>query len=310
MASKNLKLALVREPEATGRVKEIFEELKQTLGIPLVPILYKAYAVYPKFLSRHWQAFKPLLLTEEFFDLCERLRADAYTRVHGYLKVPNLRSAMDSEQLSSGARHELIQEVELLYFLDEPVLLVSAIQMQAFDGPIGRTARTHSAGRVPMFPRPVVVEENTAPPQTRKIYEEIKQVFSTPALNLDYRILARWPDFLNDYWNALKPTVTSPIYQQSAQRVQQTALSLARDIPIPIELTLAELEDAGVGHSDLLRIVQITERFVHIFSALMLNVAIAKIGLEGGNGLSAHLPSDDSTVGPDQKRRTEPHRAA
>ena len=134
-----------------------------------------------------------------------------------------------------------------------------------------------------MRPRPVVVEETAAPPATCKIYQELKQSFGLPALNLDYRVLARWPDFLRDYWNLLKPMVSSPIYQESTQRVRETALGMAGQIPLPIELTLAQLDDAGVGHSDLRSIVQITESLINIFSALMLNITIAKIGLEGGN---------------------------
>jgi len=283
MPSKKLKLALVREPQATGRVKEIFEDLKRTLGVPLVPLLYKAYAAYPKFLNLHWSAFKPLLQTEEFFELCDRLRADAYTRVQSYFKVPDLRRQMDSEELSLGARYELNQDIDLLYFLDAPVLLIAVIQMQAFDGPVGQTRPIHSAGRILMRPRPVVVEETAAPPATCKIYQELKQSFGLPALNLDYRVLARWPDFLRDYWNLLKPMVSSPIYQESTQRVRETALGMAGQIPLPIELTLAQLDDAGVGHSDLRSIVQITESLINIFSALMLNITIAKIGLEGGN---------------------------
>ena len=84
------KLTLVRESEASGRTSQVFGELKAALGMPYVSLLYKAYAAYPKFLDLHWQAFKPVVETQEFFDLAERLRAEAYTRMHNYFRVPDL----------------------------------------------------------------------------------------------------------------------------------------------------------------------------------------------------------------------------
>jgi len=46
--------------------------VKAALGMPYVSLLYKAYAAYPKFLDLHWQAFKPVVETQEFFDRADR----------------------------------------------------------------------------------------------------------------------------------------------------------------------------------------------------------------------------------------------
>ena len=40
-------IRLIPEDEATGKVKEIYEDIKETLGIGFVPNLYRVMAVKP-----------------------------------------------------------------------------------------------------------------------------------------------------------------------------------------------------------------------------------------------------------------------
>ena len=51
---------LIAEEDAMGRVKEIYDDIKTTYGIPFVPNAYKAMAVYPEFLEAEWRKIKVL----------------------------------------------------------------------------------------------------------------------------------------------------------------------------------------------------------------------------------------------------------
>ena len=53
-------IRLVDESQATGRVKEIFEEIKQTFGLPFVPQLFRALATKPDQLESVWKQVKNL----------------------------------------------------------------------------------------------------------------------------------------------------------------------------------------------------------------------------------------------------------
>ena len=53
-------IRLVDESQATGRVKEIFEEIKQTFGLPFVPQLFRALAAKPDQLESVWKQVKNL----------------------------------------------------------------------------------------------------------------------------------------------------------------------------------------------------------------------------------------------------------
>ena len=46
---------LIPEEEATGKVKDLYEEIKEKLGIDFVPNLYRAMAANPEYLEANWR---------------------------------------------------------------------------------------------------------------------------------------------------------------------------------------------------------------------------------------------------------------
>jgi len=53
-------IRLMEESEATGKVKEIFEDIKATFGIPFVPDLFRAFGRKPDQLQAVWMQVKGL----------------------------------------------------------------------------------------------------------------------------------------------------------------------------------------------------------------------------------------------------------
>ena len=54
-------MKLISEEEATGKVKEIFENIKETLGIDFVPNLYRAMAPIPEYLETQWNKTRAIM---------------------------------------------------------------------------------------------------------------------------------------------------------------------------------------------------------------------------------------------------------
>ena len=52
---------MISEDQATGRVKEIYDEIKAQLGIDFVPNLYKVMAVKPGYLEANWNKVKTVM---------------------------------------------------------------------------------------------------------------------------------------------------------------------------------------------------------------------------------------------------------
>ena len=286
--SRKRRLSLVREADASGRTLEIYREIKTSLGVPHVNLIFQAYGAYPRFLDLMWKALQPAVETREFFQHADRLGAEAYTRTHNYFLIPDLCSSIRDIQFSTGAQHELTDVVELFHYNNPLLLLIAAMQLHAFeDGPTQRRTAATGTPHPVIEEKPVQITEESAPPPTRKIYDEIKRTFGVAFVNSDYQALARWPDFLSLYWNAFKPVASSPLYGESRHALRESALTLASDLPNAPQLSVEHMQDAGLSDEEISPAIHITEEFLENLSGLVLNVAFAKIALEGGNKLRA-----------------------
>lgn len=279
--SPNLKLA--PELPADERTGELFADITALLGVPSVGLVFRAYGAYPAFLELFWQSVRPAVTDALFFALADRLRASAYTRVYSYFSVPDFCAHAEQMRLSPGARQELTSTVELLYYHNALQLLLAAVALLAFDRPIGHAPQSSQPADHPIYRvRPVLVEEAAATPRVLRIYDDIKRVFGAPVVNTDFRAFARFPDFLEDFWAVLRPLTESPLYTESQFGMQDAALALARDFPAPVSFGKELLENAGIDDDAIAAVIRATELFLKILSSALLNLAIAKIGLEGG----------------------------
>lgn len=52
---------MVSENEGSAKTKAIYEEIKNTLGIPIVPNLFKAMGANPNYLQATWDLFKAVM---------------------------------------------------------------------------------------------------------------------------------------------------------------------------------------------------------------------------------------------------------
>lgn len=283
MAWKRQKLRLVPESEADPEVLEIYGQIRHALGLPYLNPMFQALGAYPNYFRVFWNALRPDLETGEFFSLSQRLGAEAYTRVHNYLNVPDLARRIQEMEFSAGAQEELREVIDLYLYNNSVLLLIAAAQMQGFENP---SASPHPASAPAEHPsrleRPVLVDERNAPPETRRIYEDIKKTMGSPILNTSYINFGRWPDFLREYWAALKPVMQTPLYEQNRLAIHNSALALANEVPRPLSLPPTQLEEAGVSESDLDAVIHITDFFLEQLSKQLLNISFAKIGLQGG----------------------------
>jgi alkylhydroperoxidase/carboxymuconolactone decarboxylase family protein YurZ len=59
---------LIPEDEATGRVKEIYDDIMATLEVSFVPNLYKAMAPNPGYLEANWNKVKEVMVKQGKLD--------------------------------------------------------------------------------------------------------------------------------------------------------------------------------------------------------------------------------------------------
>ena len=61
-------IRMIPEAEATGKVKEIYAEIKTTLGIDFVPNLYRVMAPKPDYLEANWNKVKTVMVQPSHLD--------------------------------------------------------------------------------------------------------------------------------------------------------------------------------------------------------------------------------------------------
>jgi hypothetical protein len=301
------RLRLVREEEAPARTREIFEAVRHSLGLPSVPLLYQAYAAFPTFLELHWKAFQPAIQSRQFFTLGARMAAESYTRAHNYFKIGALTVYESRPDVLS--KMPVSQVLDYYQYLDPLLLLTSAAQMQAFQGPVGEVGGPEPANH-PDFPvAPCLLNEEQASPAVQRAWGERRRILEVAFVSDEHRALACWPDFYRDYWSVLKSILQSPVYADCQYRIGESALSLAAELPMPVETSVSQLLDAGMDEEELSSLIRINEAFMQAMTGLVLDVTVARIGCDGGtHGQSAQQTEPART--PKKKKANSPTRAA
>jgi hypothetical protein len=307
------RLKLVSEAEAPASTREIFDELRRCLGVPVVPTLYQAYAAYPEFLKTHWQAFRPTLESRQFFLLGARLAAESYTRAHNYFEMRGL-SARETSDASSPL--PLSQVLDYYQYLDPLLLLISVAQMQAFDGPVGQAQIAAEPASHPVFPvSPCLLNPADVPAAVQRVWEERRRTLDQAFVSEEHRALALWPAFYQEYWLSLQPLLQSPLYADCQHRMLESAWTLVRELPIRVETSVFQLLDAGMCEEELAAITRVNQFCAQALSTLLLDITFARIGCEGGTRRQAVESAPEERpqklpVEPSTKRSGSPTRAA
>jgi alkylhydroperoxidase family enzyme len=77
-------IKMISEEEATGKVKDIYGEIKSKLGIDFVPNLYKVMASKPGYLEANWNKVKAVMIAPGKLDpLTKEIIAVAVSAVNG-----------------------------------------------------------------------------------------------------------------------------------------------------------------------------------------------------------------------------------
>ena len=210
-----------------------------------MPLCYRGFAAYPNFLEVQWRTLKPLLGTREFFELAARLRAETYTYVHNYLKVPPL-----GEGLTTSTALECHRPALPCRCRDAAA---DERSVAGFRRPRrAKLASRHPADRVAFGESPEFVDLDNAPIGVRAGHGGDATRAST--CRSQDRKSARWrtwPELLFAYWQALKPSVQSVFHEQAIFRARESAWSRAPEIPLQIEMDYARLQEAGVSADDI-----------------------------------------------------------
>lgn len=275
-------LKLVNEADPPLPVRAIFDEVRHCLGVPSVPVLYRAYAVMPEFLQLHWTTFKPAIMTRQFFVLGSRISAEAYTRAQSYLEIPNLQLEFEaSQQGDAGPLYAL----DYYQYLEPLLILITAAQMQAFEGVVGGNAPSAIASTLhPEFVRsPQLADKWCDVSGSERTWEEHWRALSLGFVPEEHRALAMWPELYQRCRYDLQQVAASPLYADCQFRLAESAFGLVREFPVQIEMEIPALFEAGISDEQISLLAKINETLLSAYTTLLLDLTFTRIAYEGGS---------------------------
>ncbi len=263
---------------------EIYRDMQQVFGVPHISSFFQFLGAHPRFLGHFWGTMRPIVQSQAFFSCSNRLRADAYTRVHSYFQVPNLKSEVTRQQFIPGAGEELKEYIDFFCRSIPMSLQLASLLSESFEGPAGSPEIARSAAPVPKLRRSVeLVDEQSTAPAVKSVYADIRTATNADVTHTVYQAFARWPGFLQSYWNSIKPIAVSELFQYCQSSMREDALAMVSELPGPVEFSSSDLAEIGMNQSEAGSLIRVTNMFALSLAGSLLNVSIARIAVEGGN---------------------------
>jgi hypothetical protein len=280
------RLVIIQEEAASPAIGECFEEITAALGFPVVNVIFRAFAKYPRFLRLHWDFLRPNALTQDFFDKTEVIRRQARAVVGDTLGVGDHRAVLRMRGSSDDALKRVRDVLDFFLYCDPFLLLIaSALQSSLAGRPLAGKPWAHL---LPHHTNPTrfedikLVELEQAPPQVQAIYRELQEAHGLPFVPSDYRALGRWPEFLALAWDDWKKKVRTPAYETGVRELNELAVALAVDLPFAFALSTQTLTTAGFTPFQISDILATVDLFQGLLPGLIIDIAAFKMGLEGG----------------------------
>lgn len=277
----------IAEYEASDAIDEIYHDIRQTLRVTGINLLFRVLAAFPNALPTIWQALSPLVSTQAFEQASDGLRAKA---VKGAASLGEL-GIRDAVQLGPSQSYQVDQALKLYHYINPKLLLlVSTLRLAVEDesSPADRSGSNRPMETVPrgepqgMYPMEMV-EAQPNDERVVAIFKAITEHYSLSSINSDYQTLALWPDYLAAAWERLKERSGRPVYDEVVRDLQAEARAQARNLPLPVNLTRPNF-DARIADATTVR--EKLADFERLLPPLILNVALLALDWQPADRLA------------------------
>ncbi len=232
----NAALPEVTEREATGLVAELYADIRATLGVPLVNLIYRYLATDVQVLQWTWTAVRPHLVSGEIGAQASALRRALALHVAGWdLRhagaLPDPRAAADLVQTYNiGNSLNLMSLTHLLHGQAAAVPMASGRDISS-KAPQQSTA---SAPQAAMPPLPALAQ--LPPDEADRVLRlnRFAEAGEPEIVASLYRHLAAWPGVLSGVEAALAPLESRGVLSQARIAAVAQAVEWVQRRPLPM----------------------------------------------------------------------------
>jgi hypothetical protein len=267
----------VSEADAAGAVKAIYDDIKATLRVPVVPLVFRVLATEPDYLAMAWRALKPNAQTAFFEDSSDHLRTFLVKSAAAWAGAPRPPDG-------SGA----LPVLKVFQYLDPKLLLAVAALRSATSGSqpklteLPRDAKRQMVPGVPPAAGSVeMVDPEQASAQVQAVFDDIRIVLHASVIGDEFRALAFWPEYLESAWHAWKTVAGQPAYLQLERALGRTLEEVLTALPFRLNLYPHALRHAGLSELQIDAVQEILGGFYGLQRAMAAAVSYWTMGAEG-----------------------------
>jgi hypothetical protein len=233
----------VSEKDATPEIAVIFADIKETLGVPFVNLIWRHLATIPGGLEMTWSLAKPLYGSQILNESARMLR-------HQTTLVDRVTPWSDSVRttlgLSAQDKSEIVLLLEDYGHANSRALLVlsylyASLSANSLYGNKGEHKGSHTAALIdplsrveqnkgslikPARPFPATADLPTNVVSLIKILNTFGEPIPSPAEPSLYRHLSYWPSFLAAFWLAVEPMEKEGVLVRAGINMYERASSM------------------------------------------------------------------------------------
>lgn len=275
----------ISERAAKDDIARVYHEIRQTLRIDGVNLLFRILAAQGSSLPFLWDKMKANAKSIEFERLADELRHQAVQQLRDFAPL----SASSKTNLGPSQIYRLRKAIDTYRYITPKLLLWTTSIRRAMTGefhPISKKDETDQAmilGIPPtMFPMEMVSEQPDNI-DLNQAFEDIRKTLGTPRVNSYFRTFALWPEYLKTYWQSLRQLVNSAEYSSLLTEVQELSFKKVEELPYQMSLMPEEFEQ---HKADFQEILEHMHSFERIIAMAVLNVNLAGRDLMNEEDLS------------------------
>lgn len=277
------KINPVWEFQATGDLKQAYEDYKAGFQVPWVGVVSMAFAHYRSMFDAWWAGVKPLVVSKEYIDTVRATRAHVEKSVK-QLSPPPIAARLKEAGYSPQELDQIRDMIEFLSHGNFTQMAVFLFRHLLEGGEMtGEAAVTPFEGShaVEASTPFVLLEPHHATPDIRDTYQDVMARLNLPFVNTDYRALSRWPSYFAMAWDDLKRHIGTDAHEALAADMRERMFEAVAGLPNPGGLTSSELIAAAEKDAPLDEILEVTKLFTWLIPGLTVNVAFFREQLQG-----------------------------
>ncbi|MFP6889583.1 MAG: halocarboxylic acid dehydrogenase DehI family protein [Nitrospinota bacterium] len=278
----------ISERASSGRVADIYEDIKQTLRTTQVNLIYRTLSVHEAYFAAAWEALRPNASITYFERCADSLRMRMTPPMPE--DVPDFEEVLEEE---CGYSEEQIVGIDQIldaynYINPKNLILVDALRGALGGLKIGgvKPGFDEDLDPLPRAPYPAMavpelIQPEEASGEIAEIFERIQSESGVRGVPSVWRALARYPEFVSRAWAFVREEQKKKGFEITVSLSQGAAGAAAQEFPHPVELSRDQVGELGCSDEEIDLIEKKLDHFIHLIPQTNVSILLMKAAVAG-----------------------------